>query len=98
MPRKSKKDLSVVIEAKQRETSARKLAEEAVQESIYPVKNLIHLTVTTDVTDVRGNKKRIMWKDRGVTNYLTGSQVAEVAQNTKLFTQGVLHCPEVIDE
>lgn len=80
-------------------TAARTLAERATDEPVFEVKNLVGATISIEITDSRGNPKRVMFEKRGDVHFLTATQILEVNERySEFFDLGYLSAPEVLPD
>lgn len=77
--------------------SARQLAEDSVAEPVYPVRSIINVTISAQITDARGNPKHLMWPQKGAVHTLTASQIAEIQEHRDMFYDGFLVAPGLIE-
>jgi hypothetical protein len=85
-----------LIRSGQVASSARRLAQEAANEPVYEVQSIVDSTVTAEVSDQLGNKKRVMWDKKGSVQLMTSSQIAQIQEHTRFFGDGILYAPEII--
>ncbi len=88
---------SAVIASHNRENAAKRLAEQASNEAVFEVRNVVDMALSALVRDTRGHEMVIQWPQRGSIQYLTAAQVFELQERTRaFFDKGYLVAPELV--
>lgn len=87
---------AALLDSRKKEQAAKRLAKQANDEEVFEVKSLIGAAVSVEITDAKGNLKRVVFEQKGAVHFLTAGQIAEVQDRTDFFERGYLQAPEAV--